>query len=382
MRRLLTVACLCAVIIASGGAARAQGQEKQAGPLIQLAILLDTSNSMDGLIDQAKSQLWTIVNEFATARKGGKSPDFHVALYEYGNNSIPAGKGYIRRVLHLTTDLDKVSEQLFALKTNGGSEFCGKVIKAAVEELHWRKSNETLKVIFIAGNEPFTQGDVDYRIACKAAIKKGIMVNTIFCGPYAKGVSGKWKDGAMLADGKYINIDQDRKVVHIDAPQDKKIAKLGTELNKTYVPYGRKGKESAARQKKQDSNAESTSRGSNVQRQVAKAQSQYTNTGWDLVDAVRQGKVKIEDVKEEDLPENMRKMTMDERKAHIEAKAKEREDLKKQINDLNEERNKHVAKKKRELSKSGEDTLDSAVIKAVREQAKKKNFKFKEEKEK
>lgn len=33
------------------------------GPVIQLALLLDTSNSMDGLIDQARSRLWQIVNE-------------------------------------------------------------------------------------------------------------------------------------------------------------------------------------------------------------------------------------------------------------------------------------------------------------------------------
>ena len=33
--------------------------------LIQMAILLDTSGSMDGLIEQAKAQLWKIVNELA-----------------------------------------------------------------------------------------------------------------------------------------------------------------------------------------------------------------------------------------------------------------------------------------------------------------------------
>jgi len=31
-------------------------------PKIQAAILLDVSNSMDGLIDQAKNQLWNMVN--------------------------------------------------------------------------------------------------------------------------------------------------------------------------------------------------------------------------------------------------------------------------------------------------------------------------------
>lgn len=46
---------------------------------IQLAILLDTSSSMDGLIDQAKSQLWKIVNELAVSKKNGKSIELFVA---------------------------------------------------------------------------------------------------------------------------------------------------------------------------------------------------------------------------------------------------------------------------------------------------------------
>ena len=33
-------------------------------PKIQAAILLDVSNSMDGLIDQAKNQLWNMVNVY------------------------------------------------------------------------------------------------------------------------------------------------------------------------------------------------------------------------------------------------------------------------------------------------------------------------------
>ncbi|MEO7992108.1 MAG: hypothetical protein ABI663_21325, partial [Chryseolinea sp.] len=46
------------------------------GQTIMLALLLDTSNSMDGLIDQAKSQLWRIVNEVAAAKSGdGTQPN-------------------------------------------------------------------------------------------------------------------------------------------------------------------------------------------------------------------------------------------------------------------------------------------------------------------
>jgi uncharacterized protein with von Willebrand factor type A (vWA) domain len=36
---------------------------------IQVALLLDTSGSMDGLLEQAKSQLWKMVNELATSKK-------------------------------------------------------------------------------------------------------------------------------------------------------------------------------------------------------------------------------------------------------------------------------------------------------------------------
>ena len=69
---------------------------------------------MDGLIDQAKTQLWTIVNQFATAHRQGKIPVLQVALYEYGKSSIPADENYLRMIVPLTTDLDKVSQELFA----------------------------------------------------------------------------------------------------------------------------------------------------------------------------------------------------------------------------------------------------------------------------
>src|SRR5437870_3100162 len=120
-------------------------------PRVQIALLLDTSNSMDGLIEQAKSQLWRIVNEFINAKQNGQRPRLQVALYEYGNNGLSASSGYIRQVQPLTEDLDKISEELFKLKTNGGEEYCGWVIKVAIESLAWSKSSHDFKAVFIAG---------------------------------------------------------------------------------------------------------------------------------------------------------------------------------------------------------------------------------------
>src|SRR5688572_23380126 len=224
-------------------------------PIVQIAILLDTSGSMQGLIEQAKGQLWKIVNEFINARQNGKVPEVQVALFEYGKSTLPAAEGYIRMIQPLSNDLDKISEELFALKTNGGDEYCGWVIREAVNRLTWSTSPNVYRAIFIAGNEPFTQGSVKYSESCKAAVAKGIIVNTIHCGGSADGVATKWQDGALLADGKFMNIDQNQAVVHFEAPQDAEIVRLSTALNDTYVAFGLNGSESRVRQSAQDANA-------------------------------------------------------------------------------------------------------------------------------
>ena len=158
-----------------------------------------------------------------------------------------------------------------------------------------------LKIIFIAGNEPFTQGDVDYKKACKKAVKNGIVVNTIFCGNYDEGIQTMWKDGADISDGKYMNIDQNAAIVHIDAPQDDEIVKLGQELNKTYIAFGNNGREKKELQAEQDANSMSLSNEVMVQRSVTKSGGQYKNSAWDLVDAKKDGKVKVEELKDEEL---------------------------------------------------------------------------------
>lgn len=341
---------------------------------IQLALLLDTSGSMDGLIDQAKSQLWKIVNELATSKKDGKPVNLNVALYEYGKQSIPADEGYLRNIVPFTQDLDKISDELFKLKTNGGDEYCGKVILNAVENLQWNKSNDNLKIIFIAGNEPFTQGNIDYKTACQKAVKKGIVVNTIFCGSYDEGIQTMWKDGSDIADGKYMNIDHNAELVHIDAPQDAEIIKLGQELNKTYIAFGNAGREKKEMQAEQDANSMSLSPGVMVERSVTKSGAQYKNSGWDLVDATNEGSVKIEELKDEDLPNEMQKMSVKERKAYVDKMEKEREQIQNKINKLSDERSKYVAQKM--LKNKNDNTLDAVMIKTIREQAKQKNYTF------
>jgi len=348
-------------------------------PLIQLALLLDTSNSMDGLIDQARSQLWTVVNHLARTKKDGQTPRLEVALYEYGNEGINRQSGWVRQVLAFTDDLDAVSEKLFALRTNGGEEYCGHVIKAALNDLKWSDKVGVYKTLFIAGNEPFTQGPTDYHSACETAAARGVIINTIHCGDQATGINGKWDDGARIGGGKFLCIDSNKAIVAISAPQDAEIATLSSKLNGTYVPYGARGAQNAERQVAQDAAATTApaaaAAGAPLLRAQSKASSLYRNGSWDLVDAVVNEKtVKLEDVKEAELPEAMRSMTPEQRKAHIDAQAKARGDIQQKIKSLSADREKFIAEKRRETAAGDANTLDTAILSAVGEQLKAKKF--------
>lgn len=350
-------------------------------PAVDVAILLDTSNSMDGLISQAKTQLWKIVQQFASAEKAGKTPLLRVAVFEYGNTGLPAQEGYIRQVVPLTDNLDDVSEGLFQLTTNGGDEYCGMVIDEALKRLDWNKEPNAYKAIFIAGNEPFTQGSVSYTDACKKAIEAGVVVNTIHCGDYQAGVSGQWQHGAQLAEGKYMNIDQDQKVVQIKTPQDKIIIELNSELNKTYLWYGKADlrQRFSSNQLAQDANAYGVGGGAGASRIASKATSLYRNVGRDLVDSFDVDKEILDKVPAAELPEAMQKMEPEERAAHLKKLAARRAELKKKIAGVNAEREAFIAEAQKEKAEEegGEATLGDAIAAAVRDQLKASGFEIK-----
>lgn len=377
-RKSLLAACAAALTAAPCFAADktespALVEKVQNEPKIQIAILLDTSGSMDGLINQTREQLWRIVNTFATAKKDGKRPRLELALYHYGNDSIPSSQHHVKRLVPLTTDLDRVSEELFKLTTNGGEEYCGAAISHALTELEWSKNPKDLKLIYIAGNEPFSQGPISFRDAVKGAIGRGIVVNTIHAGNERDGISGSWAEAAKLADGNFLFIDSNRAVARVDAPQDAELARLSNELNKTYLAYGGKGRAAVARQEAQDKNAAGMSASSMSTRAAAKSSANYRNGDWDLVDAKKEGKP-MTAVPTDELPAEMRKMNEQEREAFVAKKAEERAKLQAQIQKLSAERDSYVATELKKKAKDSSKTMDDALIESARTQAEKADF--------
>jgi len=337
--------------------------------LIQIAILLDTSNSMDGLIDQAKAQLWNIANEITNAKRDKKEVKFEFALYEYGNDKIPAYQNHVKRIVAFTEDMDLISSQLFALTTNGGQEYCGQVIHNSISELEWN-DGAGLKAIYIAGNESFGQGSYPYTISCKEAKQRNIKVNTIFCGNFDRGISLEWNNGSSLSLGTYNNIDQNAETVHFESPYDDEISHLNKKLNDTYISYSPKGRKLKENQIAQDSNAGSYSRANYAKRAIFKSKSNYKNESWDLIDAEKAGK----DVYKynSQLPEEWQSRSKKELSNKIEQARKKREAIQEDISCLGKLRETFIKNLKKE--KSIENPFEASIINSLRKQLSSSGF--------
>ena len=339
---------------------------------IQVALLLDTSNSMDGLIDQAKSRLWNIVNTLTTLKYSGKNPDIEIALYEYGNDGLAQQSNYIRQVTPLTTDLDLISEKLFALKTNGGNEYCGAVIQDATKKLQWGTANNNMKLIYIAGNEAFNQGGINYKEAISDAMKNDIYVNTIFCGNSMEGINTFWKDGADYGKGKYFNIDSNLSVKYVSTPYDDQISQCNVKINTTYIGYGSKGSSKKMNQETQDRNAQKLSSANYAERAVSKSKAVYKNESWDLVDRMKEDSKAISKIKKEELPAELQNKSQAELEVIVKQKTKERESIQKEIGELGKKRQQYIDAEAKK-SKS-QDDLGNAINTSIVALAKVKGY--------
>ena len=341
--------------------------------LMQVALLLDTSNSMDGLIRQAQTQLWAIVNELASKTKDGVLPQLEVALFEYGNNGLPVTENYIRQIVPLTQDLDCLSEQLFALTTNGGSEYCGAVIDEAITVLNWEPGHGHYKAIFIAGNEPFTQGPVDYAETCARARAEGVIVNTIHCGAKQAGIAGKWRHGAKLGGGKYMTIDQDRAIAHIHCPQDDVLLKLNIKLNSTYIPYGVEGAQAVQRQRSQDKIAGEAAPQALMERIVSKSSSNaYRNSRWDIVDAFSDNEEIVDELAADQMPAGLRGKSKQEIRHFIVQQLERRQEIQAEIKKVSAARAGYLAQQRRQ--QDDEATLGTAVQDVIRQQVERRGY--------
>ncbi len=335
-------------------------------PPIDIVFAIDCSGSMGGVIETAKQKIWDIVNE---AGKAKPTPQVRIGLIGYGNGS------QTYRQYDLSSDLDTVYEHLSSFKDEGWSEeYVGEAIQKAVKEMSWSSQQlrvPSLRMLYVVGNETAQQGPIDYRLTAPKAREKGIFVNAIYCG--SDGGQDTWRQFATLGGGKYLEIAGDGGSVMVPTPYDKEIDALNTKLNTTYVPYGRMGAMAASNQRTQDSNAMHAGGAyANSARAVAKAGSQYQNAQWDLVDKSREPGFDLAKIAKEDLPTEMRTMTLEQKRAYLGKKQAERAALQKQLTAQGAKRAEFLRKAN---EKSGrKDSFDAAVSGSFGSQARARGF--------
>ena len=362
------VRLLAAALIAAGICASARAVPANEGKPIDVVICLDVSGSMEGLVASAKIKLWDIVNDLAKVKP---TPLLRVGLYSYGHTTYDPKAGWVRKEIDLTTDLDEVYKKLNGLTINGGEEYVARVCRDALVQQKWAEDKHSLKLIFVCGNEPVDQDkQVHLKDVAKLAKEKGVVINTIYCEWGKPGEDLGWKQFSDDSGGKYAMIYHNQRVVQIETPYDKDLLKLNGKLNETFVAYGRGGEAKKENQAAQDKNAAAGGAPALAGRVQTKGGALYRNSDWCIVSrAMEEKNFDITKVPEAELPEEMKKMKPEERKAFIEKKVAERKKIQEEIADTSAKRGKFLADEMKKHASATDKQLDTALRGIIREQA-------------
>ncbi|MGB4844027.1 MAG: hypothetical protein WBP16_06165 [Ferruginibacter sp.] len=377
---LSTTAFLIVSFINPGNKTEKQPAAVNASPKIQAAILLDVSGSMDGLIEQAKAQLWNMVSVMGRAQCNNQTPQIEIALYEYGRSTNNIADGYVKQLSGFTTDLDMLSKKLFSLTTNGGDEYCGQVIYTSLKDLQWDASAENYKVIFIAGNEDFLQGKLLYTKACDEAKNKGVIVNTIYCGNREQGIREHWNLSSECGNGSFTVINQNDRIEDIPTPYDSILFSLNDKLNNTYIAYGYAGGKNKAMQAEVDQLNYASNKSAAAKRVAVKGKDKlYKNESWDLVDrdGLADNEEFLKKLDKKTLPDSLQNKSTEELKKIIAVKKEQRGNVQKQIENVSKQREDYItAEKKKTAEQNKTANLETEVEKIIKEQAKRFNMKI------
>lgn len=346
--------------------------QKKDPPRVEIVFALDTTGSMGGLIDAAKKKVWSIASEIV---RGKPTPLLRVGLVGYRDKR----DAYVTKITPLTEDLDKVYEDLMKFQAGGGGDHPENVRQALHESLtkiEWTREDGVLRIVFLVGDAP---PHLDYtdvptlKEICESACRSAIIINTVRCGGNAD-TARVWQEIARKSEGTFVSIDQSGGVVAVATPYDKQLSELSDRLGKTVVAYGRAEDRKALREA--EKKAKGYAAAPKAARASAKARSRRLSKD-DLVDALKDKRVKLEELKQEELPEELKKLKPAERKAYVEKKSKEREEIRAKIVELSKKRDEFI---KKELKKRGvRDAFDEVVLEALRKQAKKVGVTFEKE---
>src|SRR5262249_33660728 len=155
--------------------------------------------------------------------------------------------------------------------------------------------------------------DVKLKPLAESAVRKGIYINTIYCGSVAHADAAAWKEFALLSEGRFASIDQDKGTVVVATPMDKELQELSAKLNGTFCSGGKDAAALRETQLRQDDNARQQGGAAAASRAESKGGELYRFQGRDLVEQLkRDEKFDVKKVPVEELSNELKKMTPEE----------------------------------------------------------------------
>ncbi len=339
-------------------------------PRIDVVFALDTTGSMGGLIQTAKEKIWSIATTMSNAQQ---APEIRIGLVAYRDR----GDAYVTKIVDLSSDLDSVYATLMDFQADGGGDTPESVNQAlfdAVHRMSWSQDEQAYRVIFLVGDAPphMDYDEVRYPEIVAAARRKGIVINAIQCGEIPSAVR-PWTKIASLGGGEFFRVEQAGGAVAFETPFDEEIAELAAELDNTRLYYG--SAEDKEKMHDKMTATEKLNKGSSV---AARARRGVFNASVggrknllgdnELVADVASGKVALDELEEDALPESLKPMAPEEQEAYVATLAEKRSDLKRRIQALSDDRDSYLEKKVEEAG-GLESSLDRQLYDAVREQA-------------
>jgi len=341
-----------------------------AKPKVEVVFVLDSTGSMGGLIEGAKNKIWSIANSIVEQTP---TPEVRIGLISYRDR----GDQYVTKTFDLTDDIDAVFKNLQSFHADGGGdspESVNQALNEAVNKMAWSTDKKTTKIIFLVGDCPphmDYQDDVKYPETCQIAARRNIIINTVQCGSFPS-TAPIWQEISKLTEGSYVALEQTGGMVAMTTPVDAEIAKVSAEIGATSVAYGEKKQQAEVFAKNKAA--------ADAEISVAAARAVYNSTTGgkaiqghgDLVADMAKGVVKLESVKEADLPAEMQKMKAEERTAYIAKQQETRSTLNNKLEQLSRQRADYIEQEKKRLEKEGKgDSFDAKVSEIIGTQVKK-----------
>ncbi len=340
---------------------------------MEVCFVLDTTGSMSGLIEGAKQKIWSIANEMISTKP---TPELRLGLIGYRDR----GDAYVVKSFDLTNDIDAVYANLRGFSADGGGdtpESVNEALNEAVTRMAWSSDRSVLKIIFLVGDAPPHMNYANapkYPEICQAAMKKDLLINTVQCGTLNE-TTPVWKEIAKLSEGSYAAIAQEGGMVAIATPMDSELAELNRQVGATLVAYGGERERRLLVAKQAASEAAPAAVAADRLSYNAKSGKAVQGDG-ELLDSLAAGKVKINELRKDQLPAEWQKLDDVKLKAEVAKKQKERADLQAKIFKLNRDREDYLAAERKKQASGKADSFDEQVAAAIHAQAARKGISY------